>query len=210
MEDNCDFDERVLANDFFEMICRNQGMTIQDMLTCADDDDESENDATTSETPTTSTTVASETSSTEASSTEATTTTAEQSAPAETNGDQTDQDNSDSGGGSGSGRNDVALALGIGLGLGIPLLIGCGGAVLWLFWRTRRQDKNPEQTVPTTGEHGWQQGGAGGWEANKTGQRGVSHVPTVSEMSGTERWSEVPTMQELSPDTRRISELPST
>ena len=121
--------------------------------------------------------------------------------------DGDDGDNGGDDGGGGGGRNDIALALGTGLGLGIPLTIGSGGLIFFLFWRTRRRDKNlaeGSQQMDSPGSGEGLEVIAGG----KTGERVMSEVPALSEMPGSERWSEAPTAQELSSEPRRISEMP--
>ena len=61
------------------------------------------------------------------------------------------QDNESASEGSGGG-DSTALGLGVGLGVGIPLLVVGMSVVYFLFWRTKRKDKQPsEESGPMGG-----------------------------------------------------------
>lgn len=55
-------------------------------------------------------------------------------------GQDSDSASSDSGGG-----DNTALGLGVGLGVGIPLLVVGMSVVYFLFWRTKRKDRQPSE-----------------------------------------------------------------
>lgn len=227
---NCDINDKYPASSYYEDRCLQFDVAIYDMLACVDTHEEhpgkqpdssssSEADAetATSDDPASPTSIpASKSSSGDGESNltsdgagpASTMGPSSQGEPTETSIRGDGKENGDNGevdSGSGGGRNDLALALGIGLGLGVPLTIGSGGLVIFLFWRTRRKDKKPpEGNQIDSIDSGERLEAADG----KMGGRVISEVPTLSEVTGTERWSEVPTAQELPSEPRRISEMP--